>query len=148
MTDAKKEILDTRECNAKFSSLKKIYISHLTIAENNHGHDAHVSYHKQYALKTYFLFLVGTTIYMRDLRVLFGLLVLQVKASQWRTRQMIYESTIYFIYLHVSDLFYILKTWYPVLRPTNTSGPSHHPLLEAILNSKKSYVWTAQHKDC
>lgn len=66
LNDAQKNIVDTKGCNAIFLFLKDNYNNHLIVAENNVGDDAHVSYRRQCALNTYFLFLIGTTIIMNE----------------------------------------------------------------------------------
>lgn len=59
-----KKIEDTRRCHARFSFLTKKYIDHLNATVNLIGYDAQVVYHKQCALKTYFLLLVNTCIFV------------------------------------------------------------------------------------
>lgn len=51
-----KVIVDTRREHVRFSFLNHNYINHLFATENHVGDDAHIAYHRQFGLKTFFGF--------------------------------------------------------------------------------------------
>lgn len=51
----KKVIVDTRGEHVRFSFLKHNYTNHLFATENHVGDDAHITYHRQFGLKTFFV---------------------------------------------------------------------------------------------
>ena len=62
--DAQKEIDDTRRWHARFSFLKELYKYHLVAVVETDGYDAHVLYHRACALRSYLMYLVGTSIFV------------------------------------------------------------------------------------
>lgn len=61
---AGREIEKTIGCCARFSFISRNYTNHLNAIVDVAGDDAHVTYHRVCALKTYFLFFYGRGIFI------------------------------------------------------------------------------------
>lgn len=64
LENALKNMEDTRECHARFGFLENLYAHHLVAEEEVNSDDAHVVNHRACALRSYLMYLVGTSIFM------------------------------------------------------------------------------------
>lgn len=62
--DALKEIEDTYWCLARFGFLERMYALRMTVVEQTDGDDEKAMQHRAYALRTYLLYLVDTSIFV------------------------------------------------------------------------------------
>lgn len=62
--DSLKELEDTRGCHARFIFLKNLHIHHLDATMESDGDDARVMHHRAYALRSYLMYLVDTSIFV------------------------------------------------------------------------------------
>lgn len=64
LMDALMQCESTIGAHAEFSYLKKLYGENLKLAEEANEDHLHVTYHREYALRCYLLFLVDTSTFM------------------------------------------------------------------------------------
>lgn len=81
------EIHRSQGCHAHFKWMKGLYISHLNDIIVHHNYDALKEYHKYYAIKTKFLYLVGTTIFLNKSATYIDLDIWNISLSHTDTKQ-------------------------------------------------------------
>lgn len=64
LEDDLKELEDTKGCHARFPFLEKLYIHHLVVGVEIDGDYAHVMHHRAYALRSYLMYFVSTSIFV------------------------------------------------------------------------------------
>lgn len=64
LVDALKNLKDTKRAHAKFAFLDNMYKHHMDVIVEDDSDDAHARYHTTCALRSYFKYLVDTSIFV------------------------------------------------------------------------------------